>query len=376
MGGQYKYYAFLCYCHVDYIQAEALQKRLEKYRLPARIDNEIQKSRYLRPIYRDVTDPTQDGLDEEIFETLDASKSLLVVCSPSSAHSKWVNQKVQHFIDQGRVKQIVPYIIDGVPMCDGSKECFPPALVEYFRLHPEQTLLGIDAQKMSAKSAALRVAATLLNVPFDALWNRQAHRRRKSIITVANLVILVVALFYYLAVPYHVTIHVHDDRHHLPILKDDAGHVGLIMVDGVEYPLSKLDTTLVLASFPGYYRGGSLVVSFQAPMYEEEYQTLYIGYGVKDDMELQLHRDGSYARFAGKVKDAYTSEPISNALIVVDGGRFKTHTDQNGYFSFQFGLSDQTESKSIHLSAPGYWDNYLEDVTVSVDSYFTLDKRQ
>ncbi len=117
------------------------------------------------------------------------SESLIVVCSPSAAQSRWVNEEVIHFKRTGRVDRIFAVIVDGVPNAPPTRtdqECFSPAL--RFELGPDGLLtdrpaepLGLDIRKESFSKLTVRLAAGLVRMPFDALWRREQRRARTRI---------------------------------------------------------------------------------------------------------------------------------------------------------------------------------------------------
>lgn len=67
-------------------------------------------------------------LSKEIDAALVDSKFLIVVCTPRTPHSRWVNQEIQRFRDLGRGDRILALLVEGEP-----RESFPPALVEIRR---------------------------------------------------------------------------------------------------------------------------------------------------------------------------------------------------------------------------------------------------
>lgn len=171
---EYNYYAFISYSRKDRKWAKALQRQLETYRLPTAI---LKRYNYapkrLAPVFRDETDLSGTVLADSLHRELDASRYLIVICSPRSAASEWVNDELAYFIAQGRQDQIIPYIIDGEPFSGGETECLPPAIRE---LQPE--LLGISQRELGRRGAFLRVVSTLLNIRYDEIAARDKRRRR------------------------------------------------------------------------------------------------------------------------------------------------------------------------------------------------------
>lgn len=168
----FQYYAFISYSHKDEKWAKWLQNALESYRLPAGLRKErLDIPARLRPIFRDETDLSGGILEEQLRHELEASRNLIVICSPNSAGSGWVSREVAYFIALGRSSDIIPFIIDGVPHSGDNTECFPLALRQM-----EREPLGIDVQDLGRTDALLKVISSLLDVRHDQIAMR--HRRR------------------------------------------------------------------------------------------------------------------------------------------------------------------------------------------------------
>ncbi len=189
----YKYWAFISYSTRDGGAAQILLRKLETYRVPARLVGKIGRDgavpRRLYPIFRDREElPTSADLGAAIAEALAASRFLIVLCSRQSARSLWVNEEVREFKRLGRANRILCLILDGEPNATdkGSldDECFCPALrfavdasgaVTATRVEP----LGADLRPgMDAPATALlKLVAGIVGVDFDALAQRERKRR-------------------------------------------------------------------------------------------------------------------------------------------------------------------------------------------------------
>lgn len=176
MTEQYTYYAFISYKREDEKWARWIQKKLERYTIPSVIrQGDSRMPRQIRPVFRDNTDLTGGLLIKGLKSELLNSRYLIVICSPNATKSEWVNQEIKTFIETGRLEQIIPFIVAGKPNAkDPEKECFPQALRE---LPADKELLGINIQELGKNAAFVRLAATMLQVRFDALWQR--HRRQQ-----------------------------------------------------------------------------------------------------------------------------------------------------------------------------------------------------
>ncbi|MBR4195494.1 MAG: toll/interleukin-1 receptor domain-containing protein [Synergistaceae bacterium] len=107
MAGEiFDYFAFISYSHEDKEIAQKLQKRLERYHMPAKLlqaHPELPKK--LSPIFRDESDISGKGtLIETLHDNLRRSQYLILICSPSSAKSVYVNDEVKYLLRNCTVK--------------------------------------------------------------------------------------------------------------------------------------------------------------------------------------------------------------------------------------------------------------------------------
>lgn len=177
MKKDYSYYAFISYNHHDEKKAKWLQSRLEHYRLPAVARKEVGEDVKIRPIFRYVSDLGVALLREKIKQELDASKYLIVICSPHSAKPNvkgdhWVNDEVKRFCDTGRQDCIIPAIVDGVPG-DEERECFCPELSKL-------EIAGVDFQKEKKTVCIQKIVAKLLGLRPDILIERYREEEKKK----------------------------------------------------------------------------------------------------------------------------------------------------------------------------------------------------
>ena len=184
-----QYYAFISYKRDDQKWAEWLQEKLEHYKLPTNLNGRSDLPKEIRPVFRDKSELAAGVLADEIQKALNNSKYLIVICSPHSAKSEWVNKEVQAFIDSGRTDKIIPFIIEGVPNSNNDEtECFPKAIRE---LPAEDELLGVNINEMGRDAAAVKVIAQMFGLRFDDLWQRhEREQRRKRFLTIGAALLL------------------------------------------------------------------------------------------------------------------------------------------------------------------------------------------
>jgi len=184
----YKYRAFLSYSHSDESTARWLQRRLETYRVPKRLAQAkgLTTGR-LAPIFRDREElASSSDLSSEIENALTSSESLIVICSPAAARSRWVNEEIVRFRSLGRSERVFCFLI-GDP-----EVSFPDALNQELPVLVSQSLppaepLAADARKHGdgRRVATLKVIAGLLNIAYDEIRQRDAVRRQKRLLVVA-----------------------------------------------------------------------------------------------------------------------------------------------------------------------------------------------
>lgn len=187
----FEYFAFISYKREDEKWAKWLQNKLESYSLPTSLRKKIPGlPTKIRPVFRDKSELAGGNLNTEIEKGLKSSKYLIVICSPRSAHSHWVSNEIQYYIDHGRENDIIPFIVDGHPNSSNPQlECFPESLKQ---LTGKKEILGINIEEMGRDAAAIKVVANMFNLRFDQLWRRFEKAKKKRLITL--LVLLGIAL--------------------------------------------------------------------------------------------------------------------------------------------------------------------------------------
>ena len=96
------YDAFISHNHTDKVWARELAERLSKVEF---------HGRPLRPwLDEQFLDPGDLGQEAELTTALDRSRMLLLVLSPASAASKWVQFELKYFLRDRRIEEIVPLL--------------------------------------------------------------------------------------------------------------------------------------------------------------------------------------------------------------------------------------------------------------------------
>ena len=185
-GMDFEYRAFISYSHRDARWAEWLLHALETYRLP---DSKV---RGVGRVFRDRDEAGAGDLRDEIQRALAASENLIVIASPNSARSLYVQAEIESFVAHHAARDvrgsIVTLIVDGEPNVSRDaidpRECFPPALRGGIRLADGTNFepLAADARSVGdGRTRALaKVVAGLMDIRYDALVRRDLLRRRRT----------------------------------------------------------------------------------------------------------------------------------------------------------------------------------------------------
>jgi tetratricopeptide (TPR) repeat protein len=187
----FKYRAFISYSHADTSWAKWLHRALEGFAIDKDLVGRETATgavpKALRPIFRDRDDFTAGHtLSEQTLAALDASHALIVICSPASAKSHYVNEEIRLFKSRHPDRPVIPLIAGGKPG-DAELECFPSALTHKLDADGQITnepieLLAADAREEGdGKSLALaKVVAGLLGVSSDDVFRRAMRERRRT----------------------------------------------------------------------------------------------------------------------------------------------------------------------------------------------------
>ena len=170
----YRYFAFISYQRSDEEYARWLHHQLETYRLPSNLKTEEPLPESLRPLFLDEEELSGGNLREEINHALDESRYLIVLCSPNSAKSVWVDKEVRRFIVKGRVDNVIPVIVSGQPYSGDEDECYVPALQELRGTDMEP--LGINT-RYGREMSSVKLVARMLSLRFDDLWQRYEREK-------------------------------------------------------------------------------------------------------------------------------------------------------------------------------------------------------
>ena len=224
-----RYRAFISYSHQDQIWAQWLHKALESYRVPSRLVGKTTAAGViparLAPVFRDRDElPSATDLNRKVNQALAESANLIVICSPRSATSHWVDEEVLAFKRLGHADRIFCLIVDGEPNASdlpgrAAEECFTPALrfqigADGKPTHERTEPIAADARpgKDGKNNARLKLIAGMLDVGFDALKQRELQRRNRRMAAITAMALLVMIVTTALAISAIVARHAAERR--------------------------------------------------------------------------------------------------------------------------------------------------------------------
>lgn len=163
------YDAFISYSHDDEQLAARLSKRIQRYKAPKRTGLREKRLK----VFRDVERLTASAdLSEELSSRVQATEKFILLCSPSSSSSEYVNAEVHTYLEYQNLDSIL------FVLCRGElEEGLPPSLRAI-----DREPLFIDLRKADRKQfrlESLRLIAALLGVDYAELRREDEETRRK-----------------------------------------------------------------------------------------------------------------------------------------------------------------------------------------------------
>jgi tetratricopeptide (TPR) repeat protein len=196
-----RYRAFISYASADRVIGQRFQREIEHFKIPKAlrgVDHGFGPvPKRLTPLFRDRSDAdASSSLSETLRSALESSEALIVLCSPVSACSQWVNSEIKTFKMLGRGERVFPVLIDGSPERfdphSAPTGAFPPALFQRFDSNgaviaedvPEPLAADLRDTGDGAHFAKLKVVAAIAGIPLTVLTQRQqeAERRERVIV--------------------------------------------------------------------------------------------------------------------------------------------------------------------------------------------------
>ena len=195
------YIAFISYKHTkrDAAIAKQVHTLIENYIIPKPLRKHGKK---LGVVFRDEEElPIASDLTASICTALDASRYLIVVCSPEARQSPWVAREVEYFLKNHDARDAFVILADGEPndvFPRGLTHVLDPNTGEYQEIEP----LALDVRAGSISSSLRKVRthikklyAGMLGCSYDSLVQREKSRKFKRLTALAALFVLLAGCF-------------------------------------------------------------------------------------------------------------------------------------------------------------------------------------
>ena len=196
------YKAFISYRHLplDMSVAKRMHRRIEHFVIPKPLRKNGEKK--LGLVFRDQDElPISSSLNDNIRTALDSSEFLIVICSPETVKSEWVLREISYFLEKHDRDHVLAVLADGLP-----DESFPPQITEVRspdgelleKIEPlAANIVADSALKRNAlfQTESLRILATLIGCPYDALYRREQRYKRRRILAASSVMLALAAVF-------------------------------------------------------------------------------------------------------------------------------------------------------------------------------------
>lgn len=192
------YIAFISYRHtpLSIAVAQKLLRLIEGYIVPRGL--RANGGKRLGTVFRDRDELVASGdLSSELKEALDRSKYLIVICTPESKSSIWMELEISYFLQTHDQKKLLTVLASGTP-----ETSFPRSITSGIsdnievatRLQPSE----IDIRAKSTRSTLaklrrerFRIFAAILQCPYDALVSRNQKRQFKRFFSISAAIIAI-----------------------------------------------------------------------------------------------------------------------------------------------------------------------------------------
>lgn len=353
----FKYYAFISYDGKDIKWANRLQKKLENYKLPSFIrKKEKNVPKQIRPIFRDKTDLLPGILPENIQEALSESKFLILVCSPNSAKQKPNDEsrfggEIRYFEFLGRKKNIIPFIIKGIPNSNDEKtECY------HYELKKDEEYNGKDIHERGQgckfnkrERAYLFLIARILGLKFDTLYRRHKRRKRKKIILnsfIATIFIVFAGFSIYKYSTKDIRISLKEQppiNSSLPFPKKGAMMYMSYGEKTDSIIINSINQKIIFKEIHGKFIDKISRIKLDIYGFHKIDTSIYL----TQNIAIPIKRDSIYGYVYGYVKNSKSGKRESGIQIEILN--YKTITDDNGEFKLNIPIEEQRKDYILTL---------------------------
>ena len=167
--------------------AAEIQRRLEHFAVPRSIQKKTGKKKIDR-IFRDKEElPITSDLNDDITEALANSDYLIVICSPRTGESVWVEREIETFLKTHSRREVLTVLAEGepadtIPEILRYDETTDPITKQVVHTAIEPLSCDWRVPARQARREELpRLAAALLGCTYDELRQRQRQYRLRRL---------------------------------------------------------------------------------------------------------------------------------------------------------------------------------------------------
>ncbi len=343
-----KYFAFISYSSKDKDEAKRLHHKLEYFKVTsAQAAQKGWKRKPLNPTFFAPYEIQPNGLTEELQTRLRNSKYLIVVCSPNSANSKWVQWEIEYFISLGRKDNIYLFIVEGSPNSENpTEDCYGIAIKENglsgklgVNIHEKEFKFGY----LNRERAYIQLITKLLGIEFDTVWQR--HKRKMILRYISAIFLSIVVMVSILGATYLSSSFdgcICFNQASTPVLYEGNGTLRIIIDnDTITQPVNDTKQTYIVKNIPGRYRYKKARCQFNMFGYNEIDTIIQLSNEVATILIQRI--PDIYGHIEGQVVYKNINlTPISGAKIILN--QICVLTDTNGNFSIDIPIDYQNSN--------------------------------
>lgn len=193
------YSAFISYRHadVDTRVAKEVHHKLERYHLDREV-RERSGRKSLAPVFRDQDElPISSALDDDLVAALRNSSTLIVICSPRTKESMWVDREISEFLKTHDRSRVLVALCEGEP-----RDVIPERLLhkegpdgQVVDVEPLAANFRKEVTGQARRNEVSQLAAGILEVPYDSLVKRAQRRRQRIGAALASAAVAASSMF-------------------------------------------------------------------------------------------------------------------------------------------------------------------------------------
>ena len=361
---KYKYFAFISYNDRDKKRAKWLARKLNNYKLPISYKKRYPNLPGKINVFYDKDHLGIGVLPDELKEAVNDSRYLIIICSPNSAQSKWVEEETRLFKQSNQIENIILVVVS--PRSKNTLvECFNK---EILSIPKEKELIAANISVSGKHKVFVQIMAYMLGIKYDDFWNvywLSIIRKRiiRSIVSIIFFLLIISTL--YLSIPRHLTISISEkERNNLKFQGAE-----ILLYYGSDTQIAKNITLQEIKeknyvsfyNIPAYKWLGKARIVFNS----YGYNSIDTIVPFTQTVDLNIQRDNTFGLIAGEITDYYTKEPIENVLITILDE--EAYTNHKGIFHIKIPLEKQKEEYSVSFYKEGYEKGEFPEVSPSSD---------